>query len=65
MPRVGATAWACWLPGGMTGWMNACRTLAPQPAPPAPPTRGAGNHALAEGAGELVAVMAAMALAHL
>lgn len=50
---------------GMTGWMNACRTLAPQPAPPAPPTRGAGNHALAEGAGELVAIMAAMALAHL
>jgi hypothetical protein len=49
----------------MTGWMNACRTLAPQPAPPAPPTRGAGNHALAEGAGELVAIMAAMALAHL
>jgi hypothetical protein len=36
-----------------------------QPEPPTPPTRGAGNHALAEGAGEFVAVMAAMALAHL
>jgi hypothetical protein len=48
---------------GMTGWMTACRTVAPPPT--AAPARGAGNRALAEGAGELVAVMAAMALAHL
>ena len=48
---------------GMSGWMNACRTVAPAPA--AAPTRGAGSHALAEGAGEVVSVMAAMALAHL
>jgi hypothetical protein len=48
---------------GMTGWMNACRTVAP--APTAAPARDAGSHPLAEGAGELVAVMAAMALAHL
>jgi hypothetical protein len=50
---------------GMTGWMNACRTVAPQPATAGPPTRGAGSDALAEGASELVSVMAAMALAHL
>jgi hypothetical protein len=48
---------------GMTGWMNACHTAAPAPA--GPPTRRAGSHALAEDAGELVSVMAAMALAHL
>jgi hypothetical protein len=48
---------------GMTGWMNACRATAPAPA--AAPTGGAGSHPLVEGAGELVAVMAAMALAHL
>jgi hypothetical protein len=50
---------------GMTGWMNACRTATPAPVPAAPPTRGAGSHPLVEGAGELVSVMAAMALAHL
>ncbi len=50
---------------GVTGWMNACRTAAPAPAPAAPPTRGAGSDALVGSAGELVSVMAAMALAHL
>jgi len=50
---------------GMSGWINACRTVAPQPAAATPPTRGAGSDALAGGAGELVSVMAAMALAHL
>jgi hypothetical protein len=50
---------------GMTGWMNACRTIAPPPAQPAPPNRGAASNALADAASELVAVMAAMALAHL
>jgi hypothetical protein len=50
---------------GVTGWMNACRALAPQPAPPVRPTRAARSDPLAEGAAELVAVMAAMALAHL
>ena len=49
---------------GMTGWMNACRTLASPPAPPVPSTRGAGGD-LTDAASELVAVMAAMALAHL
>ncbi len=44
---------------GMTGWMRACQRVAP---PPAPPTRD--TTALGAGAGELVAVMAAMALAH-
>jgi len=50
---------------GMSGWMNACRTAAPQLAPDAPPTRGGGSEGLVEGVGELVSVMAAMALAHL
>ena len=50
---------------GMTGWMSACRTITPAPVPPAPPMRGAGSHPLVEGGGELVSVMAAMALAHL
>jgi len=49
---------------GMTGWMNACRTLAPRPAPPAPPARGAGRDAIAESAGDMVRILAAMALAH-
>jgi hypothetical protein len=46
---------------GVTGWMNACRTAAPA----AGPMRGAGSRPLVKGAGELVSVMAAMALAHL
>jgi hypothetical protein len=49
---------------GMTGWMNACRTLALRPAPPAPSTRGAGSDAIAEGAGDMIRVLAAMAMAH-
>jgi hypothetical protein len=48
---------------GMTGWMTACQTIPPPPAPAGPPTRGAVD-TLGPGAGELVAVMAAMALAH-
>jgi hypothetical protein len=49
---------------GMTGWMNACQTVAPpRPPPPAPPAR-ASVDTLGPDAGELVAVMAAMALAH-
>jgi hypothetical protein len=49
---------------GMTGWMNACQTVAPPPpAPAARPARGSVD-ALGPDAGELVAVMAAMALAH-
>ena len=47
---------------GMTGWMRACQTIPPPPAPSTP------TRATAEGlggdAGELIAVMAAMALAH-
>jgi hypothetical protein len=50
---------------GVAGWMRACRTIAPAPAPitPATPARGTVS-ALAPSARELVAVMAAMALAH-
>jgi hypothetical protein len=47
---------------GMTGWMSACRTVSPPPTP-AWPAR-ADVDALGRDAGELVAVMAAMALAH-
>jgi hypothetical protein len=49
---------------GMTGWMNACQAVAPPPSPtPAPPTPASGD-AFGPDAGELIAVMAAMALAH-
>lgn len=50
---------------GVAGWMRACQTITPPPvpAPPAPPARGTVS-ALAPGGRELVAVMAAMALAH-
>jgi hypothetical protein len=50
---------------GVAGWMRACRTIAPPsaPMPPAAPARSTIS-ALAPGARELVAVMAAMALAH-
>jgi hypothetical protein len=45
---------------GVSGWMRACQTIPPPPTPPTPSTP-----AWAEGlGGELVAVMAAMALAH-
>lgn len=49
---------------GMTGWMSACRTI-PPPPPPAAPRGVGGAIALADEAREIVAVMAAMALAHL
>jgi hypothetical protein len=49
---------------GVAGWMRACRTIAPpSPVPPATSARGT-VCALAPAARELVAVMAAMALAH-
>ena len=49
---------------GVTGWMRACHTITPPaPIPPATSARGTVS-ALAPGARELVAVMAAMALAH-
>jgi hypothetical protein len=48
---------------GMTGWMRACRTI--PPPPPAAPRGVGGATALPGEAGEIVAVMAAMALAHL
>ena len=48
---------------GVTGWMSACQTI---PAPsPAAPARGGAAHPVVADAGEIVAVMAAMALAHL
>jgi hypothetical protein len=46
---------------GMTGWMSACRTIPPPSL--ATPRRGAATP-LAADAEEIVAVMAAMALAH-
>ncbi len=50
---------------GVTGWMRACRTITPTPSPMPPATSARGTvSALAPGARELVAVMAAMALAH-
>jgi hypothetical protein len=49
---------------GVTGWMRACQTIPSPPAPPAP-ARSAAADTLGAGAGEIVAVMAAMALAHL
>jgi hypothetical protein len=48
---------------GMTGWMSACQTV-PAP-PPSPPTVRADTDGVVEAAGQIVAVMAAMALAHL
>jgi len=51
---------------GMTGWMNACQTVAPPPQSsptPAPRARPSGD-AFGPDAAELVTVMAAMALAH-
>jgi hypothetical protein len=48
---------------GMTGWMSACQMVVPPPTSPAPPARDSVD-ALGSDAGELVAVMAAMALAH-
>ena len=48
---------------GMTGWMSVCRNLAPA-STPAPSVR-AGVEAMRPAAAELVAVMAAMALAHI
>ena len=49
---------------GVAGWMRACSMIAPPaPIPPAASARGT-VCALAPGARELVAVMAAMALAH-
>jgi hypothetical protein len=45
---------------GVTGWMRACQTIPPPPAPSVPARAGG----LDGDAGELVAVMAAMALAH-
>jgi hypothetical protein len=47
---------------GVTGWMHACRTI---PPPPAAPRRVAANPIAVDDAAEIVAVMAAMALAHL
>lgn len=50
---------------GVAGWMRACRTIAPTPAPIPPATSSRVTvSALAPGAREFVAVMAAMALAH-
>jgi hypothetical protein len=45
---------------GVSGWMRACQTIPPPPTP-STPARAEG---LGGDAGELVAVMAAMALAH-
>jgi hypothetical protein len=51
---------------GVAGWMAVCQSVPPAaPTPPASPTRSTDSGALAERAGELVSVMAAMALAHL
>jgi hypothetical protein len=47
---------------GVTGWMRTCRTI---PPPPAAPRRGAPNPIAGNAAADIVAVMAAMALAHL
>ncbi|MGI5182304.1 hypothetical protein ACQEVZ_55805 [Dactylosporangium sp. CA-152071] len=47
---------------GMTGWMHTCRTI---PPPPAAPRCGTANPIAVDAAAEIVAVMAAMALAHL
>jgi hypothetical protein len=52
---------------GMTGWMTACTSVTPPAtsAPSSPPTRvGFDASTLGPQAAELVAVMAAMALAH-
>jgi hypothetical protein len=49
---------------GMTGWMTACRAVAPPPTPAAPPAVRRTVDTFGPDAGELVAVMAAMALAH-
>jgi hypothetical protein len=50
---------------GVTGWMHTCRTI-PPPPPPVAPRRGAPNPIAGDAATtEIVAVMAAMALAHL
>lgn len=48
---------------GVAGWMRACQTIAPSPAPASASARSTVS-ALAPGARELVSVMAAMALAH-
>ena len=51
---------------GVTGWMAVCQRVPPAPpTPPASSTRSTDSGPLAERAGELVSVMAAMALAHL
>ena len=49
---------------GVAGWMRACRTIAPPSTSPAPALARGTVSVLAPGARELVAVMAAMALAH-
>ena len=49
---------------GMTGWMTACQSVAPPQIPVAAPPTRASVDTLGLDAGELVAVMAAMALAH-
>jgi hypothetical protein len=52
---------------GMTGWMTACTSVTPPAtsSPSSPPARGGVEAStLGPQAGELVAVMAAMALAH-
>jgi hypothetical protein len=50
---------------GVAGWMRACQTITPSPTPAPPTTQAPGTvAALVPGARELVAVMAAMALAH-
>ena len=48
---------------GVAGWMRACQTIAPPPAPSATSARSTVS-ALVPGARELVSIMAAMALAH-
>jgi hypothetical protein len=48
---------------GVTGWMSACRTI--PPPSPATPHRVGAAHPVGADAGEIVVVMAAMALAHL
>jgi hypothetical protein len=48
---------------GVSGWMRACQTIPPPPTPPTPSTPARAED-LGGDAGELVAVVAAMALAH-
>ena len=49
---------------GVSGWMRACQTIPPPPAP-ASAAAPAAAEGLGGDPGELVAVMAAMALAHI